>query len=79
MSAVKLKYPVTVEGSEYSELTMRRPKVRDMLSSDKLGGSDAEKEIRIFANLSEVSPSVVEELDMVDYQSLQETYQGFLS
>jgi hypothetical protein len=77
--SVKLKHPVSVDGQEYASLILRRPKVRDMLGADKLGGSDAEKEIRIFANLCEVPPSVIEELDLADYQALQGVYQGFLS
>lgn len=81
MSAVSvtLKQPVTVDGQTYSTLSLRRPKVRDMLVSDKIGGSDAEKEIRIFANLCEMAPAVIEELDLADYQALQKAYQGFLS
>ena len=62
-----------------SALTLRRPKVRDMLAADKASGSDAEKEVRVFANLCEVAPAVIEALDMADYQALQERYAGFLS
>jgi len=76
---IKLKHPITLEGEEVTQLTLRRPKVRDMLGADKQGGTDAEKEIRIFANLCEVTPAVIEELDLADYQALQGVYQGFLS
>lgn len=61
------------------QLTIRRPKVRDMLVSEKAQGSDAEKEIRLFSNLCEVSPDEIESLDMADYQALQQAYSGFLS
>jgi hypothetical protein len=76
---INLKHPITLGGEEYTQLTLRRPKVRDMLGVDKQGGSDAEKEVRIFANLCEVPPSVIEELDLADYQALQGAYQDFLS
>ena len=76
---IKLKHPITLEGEDVTQLILRRPKVRDMLGADKQGGTDAEKEIRIFANLCEVSPAVIEELDLADYQALQGVYQGFLS
>ncbi|MDF1583903.1 MAG: phage tail assembly protein [Methyloprofundus sp.] len=79
MTMITLKYPVTVENQAVTAITLRRPKVRDMLASDKLGGSDSDKEIRIFANLAEVSPAVIEELDLSDYAQLQKAYQGFLS
>lgn len=50
-----------------------------MLAADKAKGSDAEKEIAMFANLCEELPETIESLDMADYQQLQETYRGFLS
>ena len=76
---IELKHPITLDGEELKHLTLRRPKVRDMLAADKASGSDAEKEVRVFANLCEVAPAVIEALDMADYQALQERYQGFLS
>lgn len=36
-------------------------------------------EIRLFANLCEVAPAVIEDLHMADYQRLQELYQSFLA
>lgn len=78
MSATKidLKYPLD-NGTQ--ALTMRRPKVRDMLAADKAKGSDADKEIAMFANLCEVAPADIEALDMADYKALQQAYSGFLS
>lgn len=73
---IVLKYPLECGRTS---VTMRRPKVRDMLASDKAKGSDAEKEIALFANLCELAPVDIESLDMVDYQALQKAYQGFLS
>lgn len=79
MKTIELKHPVTVAGSEIKTLSMRRPKVKDQLAADKHGGGNAEKEIRLFANLCEVEPSVIEELDLADYRQVQEAYSGFLS
>lgn len=74
---IKLKYPLE---NGISTLKIRRPKVRDHLAADKVKNiSDAEKEINLFANLCEVTPAEIEELDMVDYQQLQEAYKHFLS
>ncbi len=75
---IELTYPIEIDGQTISELDIRRPKVRDMLAADA-GGSDAEKELRLFANLCEQTPAAIEQLDMADYLKLQETYQGFLS
>ena len=79
MEKITLKYPVSINGSDVSELNLRRPTVRDMLAADKMQGSDAEKEIRMFCNLCEVEPAVIEMLDLADYTQLQQAYQGFLS
>ena len=76
---IQLDYPVESEGRTLSEITLRRPKVSDMLNASKGRGDEAEKEIRMFANLAEVAPSAIESLDLADYQKLQQAYQDFLS
>lgn len=73
---IKLKYPLE---TGLATISLRRPKVRDMLASDKTKGSDAEKEIALFANLSELSPDEISSLDMADYKQIQEAYKNFLS
>lgn len=79
MESVTLKHPVTVDGIDVTTLSMRRPRVRDLLAADKGAKGDAEREIRMFSNLCEVPPAVIEELDLADYTTLQEVYRGFLS
>ena len=76
---IELTYPITVDGVQTTELLLRRPKVRDMLTVEKQIHNDAEKEIMLFANLCELSPDQLMELDMADYAQLQTTYQHFLS
>ena len=78
-ATIKLEYPITADGRTLDELTLRRPKVRDMLAADKGAGGEAEREIRMFANLAEVEPAIIEALDLADYAGLQEAYKGFLS
>jgi len=77
MSKIKLQYPITIDGAEYAELTMRRSKVKDRLAVSAMKGGDEEKEITLFANLCEVSPEVIKELDEVDYTNVQKVYMGF--
>lgn len=79
MDTIVLSYPVNVDGKEIRELKLRRPKVRDTLAAEKIGGSNAEKEIHLFANLTEQTRATIETLDMVDYGKLQDAYTGFLS
>lgn len=80
MESIALKYPVDVAGQSYDKLAMRRSKIRDRLAVAKMKNvSDEEKEIRLFANLCEVEPKVIEELDEADYSNLQKIYLGFFS
>lgn len=76
---IELAHPINVDGTAVSSLQLRRPKVRDMLSVEKSTHGDAEKEITLFANLCEVQPSSLHDLDMADYGKLQNAYQNFLS
>lgn len=74
---ITLEYPVTVQGKEYKTLNMRRPKVRDQLIADKQNNTAADKEVHLLSLLTDVDPAVIHELDMDDYQEVQNTYKGF--
>lgn len=77
--ALSLRFPIMANNSEITHLHVRRPKVRDMIAMDKAQTSDAEKELTLFANLCEIEPQSLHELDMSDYAQLQTIYQSFLS
>lgn len=80
MQTIELKYPVEATGETINNLTMRRSKIKDRLLVAKMKNvSDEEKEIRLFANLCEVEPKVIEELDEADYSNLQKVYLGFFN
>lgn len=74
---IKLSHPVVVDGTEYAMLSMRRCKVKDRRLAAKKS-SQEEQEITLIANLCEVPPSVLDELDSIDYSKLQEVLRGFL-
>ncbi|TQV72732.1 phage tail assembly protein [Exilibacterium tricleocarpae] len=74
-----LTYPIDSNGGRLEELTMRRPKVRDRLAAEKIQGNQADKEVRFIANLCEVAPEEIEELDMADYARIQAVLSDFLS
>lgn len=76
---IALKYPIKVNGEETSELTMRRPVLRDMRVASKSGSNDPDRELHLLASLTGVSPGDLESLDMADYLQMQEAYAGFLS
>ena len=78
-NTIKLKFPVTTDGAEVAELTMRRSKVKDRLAiANMKEKSDEDKEICLFANLCEVAPKVMHELDEIDYVNVQRVYMSFL-
>ena len=78
MQNIKLNYPVESDGTNIADLNMRRSKVKDRLIVAKMkNSSDEEKEIRLFANLCEVAPNIIEELDESDYANLQKAYMDF--
>ena len=78
MQNIELKYEIESGGQTYKKLSMRRSKVKDRLVVAKMKtASDEEKEIRLFANLCEVEPKIIEELDESDYATLQKAYMDF--
>lgn len=74
---IPLNYPVTADGVTHSELTMRRPKGKDSLKAASYKGSEAARGMRYFADLCNVAPNVIEELDEVDVEALGEQLQAF--
>lgn len=76
---IKLAFPIKIDGHEYNNLSMRRPKVRDRLMIDRNDLHESESEIHYFSHLCEVSPDVIEELDWSDFVQLREKLQLFLA
>lgn len=74
---VTLQYPVTVDGETITELALRRPKMRDMKRAQK-HKDDLEKAIHMIADLAEVSPAVVEELDAADFAAVSDKLGEFM-
>jgi len=79
MQTIELQHPIEVNGERITSLVLRRPKVRDRLLSEKSNGTEAEKEVRFIANLCEMAPDQIEQLDMADYVKVQEALSDFLS
>jgi hypothetical protein len=75
---IALKFPLSIDGHAVKTVRMRRPTVADMLAADKTKGSDAEKEVKLFANLAELTPDDIGRLDMSDYAQLREAWASFL-
>jgi len=76
MVKIELKYPL----ENLKEITIRRPKVKDLLEIEQLRDiPEPEKELILFEKLTGVSKEILKELDLYDYSQLQKAYQSFLS
>ena len=76
---IPLDYPITCAGVQVSELTVRRAKMTDMVAAKKAAASEVESEVLLFANLCQVTPAEIMQLDMKDYKKIQAAFEGFLS
>lgn len=74
---IQLNYPVTINGVETDQLTIRRPKVRDIKLMDKHKG-DISKSIGLLSALCEVPPEAIEELDAEDFAKVSARVAGFM-
>ena len=75
---IKLGVPVVHDGHTYSELTMRRCKVKDRKAAQKQWNSDEDRETGLIANLCEIPVAVIDELDAVDYNEVTKVLRSFL-
>lgn len=57
---------------------MREPKVRDMKIASADTASQADQEIKLIGNLTNLSPDEMDDLSFKDYTTLQKTLKGFL-
>lgn len=74
---VQLTYPVFIGETEVTSLSIRRPRVRDQLVADKQNKDNADKEVHLMSLLAEVEKDVILQLDMEDYEEVQNTIMGF--
>ncbi|MGD9918607.1 MAG: phage tail assembly protein [Paenirhodobacter sp.] len=71
MDTVTLKYPVKFQGEEVTSLTIRRPKMRDLKKMQGIK-DEMEKAMTLIADLAEVDPKFVGELDPDDFKVLSD-------
>ena len=78
-ATVDLRWPVTIDGETVSSLTMRPPLARDSRDAQRAGGTPADIEMRLYANLCEATPATIAALHLGDYLQLQKRFEGFLA
>jgi hypothetical protein len=77
---LQLLFPITVEDREVSEVTITRPKVKDLKAMDAalVGITDKlDQGIVMVSVLTGLPPEAVEELDADDFTRLSEEVAGF--
>ena len=79
MIKIKLDEPIKIDGVLLNEISLREPKVRDIIAISKDSSSDYEKEVRLVANLSEQSTEAIMEISYKDYAKVQKVIRDFLS
>ncbi|MCY4479723.1 MAG: phage tail assembly protein [Rhodospirillales bacterium] len=77
-TTVTLRHPVEVDGVENAILKMRPPRARDSADAQRAAAHPSEVEVRLFANLCEVSEDIIGALHMVDYVRIQSTYADYM-
>lgn len=79
MTEITLKYPVTLAtGKVIDKLSLRRPKVRDLKAVQRAHDKSEEQELALLSLLAGLTPEDIEELDLADYKSIQDTFRGML-
>lgn len=76
---ITLARPFDVNGAKLTTITMREPTLKDQRLAAAIEGSDVEREVKIFANLTEVSTQDLDRLPLKSYVRLQRAYVLFLT
>lgn len=76
---ITLQGTIDIGGTETNVVTMRRPRVKDRLLVDRddTFANEADRELRYIANLCDLLPEDIENMLMVDYQSLRKQLNVF--
>ena len=74
---IVLQHPIKVDGVEVSELSLRRPKVRDLQKIESVSG-EISKVVALASALADLSPEQVAEIDAADFVKISEAVAGFL-
>lgn len=77
---INLEYPLWTASGEVSTLTLRRPKVLDLILSEKKSkGSEEQKAVALISSLAMLSADEVMELDMgTDFVTVSGTIKEFM-
>lgn len=77
-NVLTLEDPITLDGRTLTQLTVRKPKVRDIRLARKSSDAPEDIELRLLSNLCELPPEAIDELSFADYVRLQGKVADFL-
>jgi hypothetical protein len=74
---IVLDFPIQLADRLVTEVTMRRPTMKDLREYPVRGSEDTEGEFKQFAALTGLRPEELEGMDAADYARLQDLYVRF--
>lgn len=69
---VKLEDAITVAGKETTELTIRKPVVRDLKLSNAAGSSELERSMKLIGDLAGLAPEEIDQISLTDLGKINE-------
>ena len=75
---IKLAYPFSIAGKPVTELSVRRPKVKDLRNASRYGSTPAEQEVGLLSALTGCVPEDLDEMDAADYGKLQSRFRDMV-
>lgn len=75
---VKLVDGLDVDGTLTYSITVRKPKVKDLLNAERQSKGESDANVRFLANLTDLTPDQIGDLSLGDYRKLNEVLAGFL-
>ena len=81
IASVTLARPIRVEERMITEVTIRRPKVRDLRAMEKMRepeGTELDQGIAMAAALCDLPLEAMDEMDAADFAAVSEVLGGFL-
>lgn len=75
---ITLDYPIVTGKGRVEKLDVRRPKVKDLKAAARFGKTPEDQETGLFAILTGLVPEDLNEMDLVDYAKLQDSFRSFV-
>lgn len=69
--SLKLNFPIRHAGKEIAEVTLRRPKVTDIITAQRGASTPAEIELAMVAQVIGLPQDAVAQMDLADYLAIQ--------